>query len=30
MQIENWRVVDIDNHDDWKRAEILYNLINLN
>lgn len=29
MPIENWRVVDIDNHDDWKRAEILYKLISL-
>lgn len=23
IHIPNWRVVDIDNHDDWKRAELL-------
>jgi CMP-N-acetylneuraminic acid synthetase len=22
--VPNWRVVDIDNADDWKRAELLY------
>ena len=25
--IPNWRVVDIDNEEDWKRAEIIYKLI---
>jgi pseudaminic acid cytidylyltransferase len=24
MVVPNWRVVDIDNTDDWKRAELLY------
>jgi pseudaminic acid cytidylyltransferase len=24
MPVPNWRVVDIDNADDWKRAELLY------
>lgn len=24
MVVPNWRVVDIDNADDWKRAELLY------
>jgi pseudaminic acid cytidylyltransferase len=24
FRIPNWRVVDIDNADDWKRAEVLY------
>jgi CMP-N-acetylneuraminic acid synthetase len=24
MVIPNWRVVDIDNADDWRRAELLY------
>lgn len=27
MIIPNWRVVDIDNLDDWKRAEILFQII---
>ena len=27
MIIPNWRVVDIDNLDDWKRAEILFQVI---
>ncbi|MDC0127348.1 hypothetical protein OAI28_03640 [Methylophilaceae bacterium] len=22
--IPNWRVVDIDDHDDWKRAELVF------
>jgi len=26
--IPSWRVVDIDNEDDWKRAEIMFNYIN--
>lgn len=26
--IPNWRVVDIDNHDDWLRAEIMYKILN--
>lgn len=26
LVIPNWRVVDIDNIDDWKRAEILYEI----
>ena len=26
--VPNWRVVDIDNYDDWRRAEILYKAIN--
>jgi pseudaminic acid cytidylyltransferase len=26
--VPNWRVVDIDNDDDWKRAELLYKAIN--
>jgi len=26
--IPNWRVVDIDNDDDWKRAELLHKVIN--
>jgi len=26
--VPNWRVVDIDNDDDWKRAELLYKVIN--
>ena len=27
FEIPNWRVVDIDNQDDWQRAEFLYKLI---
>jgi len=27
MAVPNWRVVDIDNLDDWKRAELLYELL---
>jgi len=30
MVIPNWRVVDIDNLDDWKRAELLSAVINKN
>ena len=30
MPIENWRVVDIDNLEDWKRAEILSEVIDSN
>ena len=30
MPIENWRVVDIDNLEDWKRAEILGEVIDSN
>lgn len=26
--IPNWRVVDIDNNDDWIRAEIIYKILN--
>jgi pseudaminic acid cytidylyltransferase len=29
MTVPNWRVVDIDNPDDWKRAELLYELLKL-
>jgi pseudaminic acid cytidylyltransferase len=29
MPIPNWRVVDIDNADDWHRAELLHQMINL-
>lgn len=25
MPIPNWRVVDIDNDDDWRRAEVMFN-----
>ena len=25
--IPNWRVVDIDTHDDWKRAELIYQVL---
>lgn len=28
MVIPNWKVVDIDNMDDWKRAELLSSIIN--
>ena len=28
MVVPNWRIVDIDNADDWKRAEFLYELFN--
>jgi pseudaminic acid cytidylyltransferase len=28
FKIPNWRVVDIDNEDDWARAELLFQLIN--
>lgn len=28
MRIPNWRVVDIDNQDDWRRAEIIYKALN--
>jgi len=28
MAIPNWRVVDIDSMDDWKRAEFIFTLIN--
>ena len=28
--IPNWRVADIDNEEDWKRAEMIYKLLNLN
>jgi N-acylneuraminate cytidylyltransferase len=28
LPIPNWRVVDIDTPDDWKRAEILYSAFN--
>lgn len=27
IPIPNWRVIDIDTHDDWKRAEILFNIL---
>ena len=27
LKIPNWRVVDIDNHKDWKRAEIMYKFL---
>ena len=27
LVIPNWRVVDIDNDDDWKRAELLFNVL---
>jgi pseudaminic acid cytidylyltransferase len=30
IRIPNWRVKDIDTGDDWKRAEILFNIINYN
>ena len=26
--VPNWRVIDIDNDDDWRRAELLYKAIN--
>lgn len=29
MPIPNWRVVDIDSADDWYRAELVYQAINL-
>jgi pseudaminic acid cytidylyltransferase len=28
MAIPNWRVVDIDNQDDWRRAELIFKAIN--
>jgi pseudaminic acid cytidylyltransferase len=28
MPIPNWRVVDIDSEDDWKRAELIFKAIN--
>jgi CMP-N-acetylneuraminic acid synthetase len=28
MPIPNWRVVDIDTEDDWKRATIIFELLN--
>jgi CMP-N-acetylneuraminic acid synthetase len=28
MPIPNWRVVDIDSLDDWRRAEIIFNALN--
>ena len=28
MPIPNWRVVDIDSENDWKRAEIVFKLLN--
>ena len=30
MPIPNWRVVDIDSVDDWKRAELIYRALNSN
>lgn len=30
MPIPNWRVVDIDSADDWKRAELIFKAINQN
>ena len=30
MPIPNWRVVDIDSVDDWKRAELIFNSLVLN
>lgn len=30
MLIPNWRVVDIDSADDWKRAELIFKAINQN
>jgi N-acylneuraminate cytidylyltransferase/pseudaminic acid cytidylyltransferase len=27
--IPNWRVVDIDTPEDWKRAELIYRAINI-
>lgn len=30
MPIPNWRVVDIDSEDDWKRAELIFKAINQN
>lgn len=30
LKIPNWRVVDIDNKSDWKRAEILYSFFKKN
>jgi N-acylneuraminate cytidylyltransferase len=29
MPVPNWRVVDIDTLDDWKRAELLHELFRL-
>jgi pseudaminic acid cytidylyltransferase len=29
MSIPNWRVVDIDSEDDWKRAELIFKAFNL-
>ena len=28
LVVPNWRVVDIDNEDDWKRAELLHKVLN--
>jgi pseudaminic acid cytidylyltransferase len=28
LVVPGWRVVDIDNEDDWKRAELLYEVLN--
>jgi len=28
LVVPSWRVVDIDNEDDWKRAELLYEVLN--
>lgn len=28
LVVPNWRVVDIDNADDWRRAELLYEVFN--
>jgi N-acylneuraminate cytidylyltransferase len=30
MPIPNWRVIDIDSADDWKRAELIFNALNIN
>jgi hypothetical protein len=30
MPIPNWRVVDIDNEDDWMRAELIFNAVTEN
>jgi pseudaminic acid cytidylyltransferase len=27
LVVPNWRIVDIDNDDDWKRAELLYDIL---
>jgi CMP-N-acetylneuraminic acid synthetase len=30
IEIEKWRCVDIDDEDDWEKAELLYKLGGLN